>query len=48
MSFAAQCIDLEIITLREKRERQILYDITYMWNLRYDVNELIYKAEIDS
>ena len=48
MSFAAKCMDLEIITLREKRERQTLYDITYMWNLRYDVNELIYKAEIDS
>ena len=22
------------------RERQILYDITYMWNLKYDTNEL--------
>ena len=30
------------------RERQISYDITYMWNLKYDTNELIYKTEIDS
>ena len=29
-------------------ERQIPYDITYMWNLKYDTNELIYKTEIDS
>ena len=24
------------------------YDITYMWNLKYDTNELIYEAEIGS
>ena len=29
-------------------ERQIPYDITYMWNLKYDTNELIYKIEIES
>ena len=23
------------------------YDITYMWNLKYDTNELIYNTEID-
>ena len=34
---------LEIIILTEVRERQIPYDITYMWNLKYDKNELIYK-----
>ena len=27
------------------RERQIPYDITYMWNLKYDTNELTYKTE---
>ena len=27
---------------------KIPYDITYMWNLKYDINELIYKTEIDS
>ena len=29
-------------------ERQIPYDITYMWNLKYDTNELIYNTETDS
>ena len=24
------------------------YDITYMWNLKNNTNELIYKTEIDS
>ena len=32
---------------KAKRERQILYDITYMCNLRHDIKELIYKAETD-
>ena len=42
-------MDLEIITLREVRERQISYDITYTWNdTKNDTNELIYKTEIDS
>ena len=31
-----------------ERERQIPYDITYMWNLKYDTNELIYETETDS
>ena len=33
---------------KSERERQILYDITYMWNLKYDTNEHIYKTERDS
>ena len=28
-----------------ERERQILYDTTSMWNLKYDTNELIYETE---
>ena len=49
MPFAATQMDLEIIILSEPdRERQISYDITYMWNLKYDTNELIYKTETDS
>ena len=28
--------------------RLIPYDSSYMWNLKYDTNELIYKAETDS
>ena len=31
-----------------ERERQIPYDITYMWNLKYDANEPIYKRETES
>ena len=39
---------LEIFILREvsERERQIPYDITYMW--KYSTNEPIYKTETDS
>ena len=48
MPFGATWMDLETIILREVRERQISYDITYMCNLKYDTNELIYKTETDS
>ena len=41
-------MDLEIIILSEGRKRKILYNITYMGNLKYDTNELIYKIEMDS
>ena len=42
--------DLEIITLSEvsKKEGQIPYDRTYMWNLKCDTNELMYETETDS
>ena len=30
------------------REIQIAYAITYMWNLKYDTNELTYKIETNS
>ena len=30
------------------KERQISWDITYMWNLKYDTNELIYETETNS
>ena len=46
MSLEATWMYLEIIILSEvksERERQILYDIIYMWNLKDDTNELIYK-----
>ena len=31
-----------------KLEKQIIYDITYIWNLKYDTNEHIYETETDS
>ena len=34
MPFAATWRDLEIIILSEVRQRQISYDIAYMWNLK--------------
>ena len=33
---------------KSDRERQILYDIIYMWNLKYDTNEPIYETETES
>ena len=51
MPFAATWMDLEMIILsdvKSERERQTPYDITYLWNLTYDTNELIYKRETDS
>ena len=39
-------MDLEIIIPSEvKKERQISYDITYTWNLKYDTSELIYETK---
>ena len=46
MPFAATWMDLEIFMLRE---REISYDIPYMWNLkRNDTNEGTYKTGRDS
>ena len=33
---------------KSEGERWISYDITYMWNLKNNTNELIYKTETDS
>ena len=33
---------------KSERERQIPYDVTYMWNLKYGTSKHIYKTEIDS
>jgi len=45
--FAATWMDLQIILLSEvkQKEKETPYDITYMCNLKYDTNELIYKTE---
>ena len=34
--------------MNSEREKQIPYDITYTWNLKYGTNEPIHRAEIDS
>ena len=41
-------MDLENIILSEVSQRQILYDIAYMWILKNNTNELTYKPLIDS
>ena len=43
MPFAATWMDLEMIILNKvnEKETKIPYDITYMWNLKYDTNELL-------
>ena len=50
MPFAATWVDLEMIIVSElsDRERQIPYDITYMWTPKYDANEHICKTETNS
>ena len=49
MPFAATWMDLEIIILSEVSQiEKNKYDTAYMGNLKYDTNELIYKAETDS
>ena len=40
--------DYHIKWSKSERERQIPYDITYMWILKYDTNELIFETETDS
>ena len=42
MPFAATLVDLEFII---SSERHIPYDITYMWNLKYDTNQHIYETK---
>ena len=33
---------------KRKRERQISYDNSYMWNVKYNTNEHIYETETES
>ena len=49
LPFAATWMPLEIIILSEvsQKERQIPYDITYIWNLKYYVNERVFETETD-
>ena len=41
--------EISILSEMSDTEREISYNITYMWNLKKnDTNELIYKTERDS
>ena len=44
-------MDLESVIpseVSQKEKDKYNNDITHMWNLKYDTNELIYKAETES
>ena len=46
MPFAASWMDLEIIIVNEVNQAENdKYNVTYMWNLKNDTNELISKTE---
>ena len=45
MPFAVTWMDPEMIIQSEVHQRQLPYDITYMWNLKYDTKEHIYERE---
>ena len=47
MPSAARQMDLETLILSEvsQKEKEIPYDITYIWNLIYDTNEPFYRKE---
>ena len=51
MPFATTWIDLKNNILSEVSQRQVLYDIIYIWSLKNNTNntnEPIYKVEADS
>ena len=31
--------------VKEVRERQVPYNITYLWNIKYGTNEPVYEAD---
>ena len=49
MSFAATWMQLGMLILSDvsQKEKDRYHEITYMWNLKHDTNELIYKIETD-
>ena len=44
LSSSSSSTDYHTNSSKSDRKRQIPHDITYMWNLKYDTNELIYKT----
>ena len=45
MSFAATWMNLEIILLSEVSQKEKDKYTTYMWDLKYNTNKLIFKIE---
>ena len=49
MSFIATWMQLDFLILNELSQKEKdIYDITYMWNLKHDTNEPIYRTETHS
>ena len=48
MPFAATWTDLENSTLSEVSQTEKEKRIIFMWNIKYDTNERVYKTEVDS
>ena len=48
MPSSATSMELEIITVTIKLEKDKYHDINFMYNVKNDTNESIYKTEIDS
>ena len=50
MPSAVTWMQLEIVILNDvsQKEKDKYHMISYMWNLKYSTNELIYKTEIDA
>ena len=48
IQFAATWMGLEMIILSEVSQKEKDKYHTYLWNLKYDTNEHIYKIETDS
>ena len=49
MPFLATWMDLDIVILIEVSQTKTRsYNITYMWDLKYDTSELTYKTETGS
>ena len=48
MPFAATGMQLEMIILSEISQKEIPYDITYIWNFKYDTNEPRCETQTDS
>ena len=48
MPFAATWMGLDSVILSEVSQTEKPCDITYIQNLKYDTNELIYETETDS
>ena len=48
MPFAVTWMDLEITIVSEVSQTNIITASLYMWNLKYETNELLDKTESDS